>query len=128
MQSALDSHPRIVDDDDLLLDGLSRPEVVVLAREANGRTTNIGEQGPIVAQEGLTIRGRNPVGSLVSHVKSFVRAIDKVGTETGLLELLPVDRQVLAAPGHAVAELQKCPYSHGEMAETPQVRKCENCP
>ena len=46
----------VVDDDELLLDRLARPEVVVLAREVAWLAADVGQQRPVVAEQGLRRR------------------------------------------------------------------------
>ena len=52
-QSAVTVCAGIVDDDELLLDRLARIDVVLLAGEVRGRAADVGQQRPIVAQQGL---------------------------------------------------------------------------
>ena len=59
---AVGSHrlPRVVDDDDLLLDRFARVEIVVLAGEGRGLAGDVGQQRPVVAQDGLPVGRRAP--------------------------------------------------------------------
>ena len=50
----------VVDDDDLLLDRLARQEVVVLAGEARRLAADVGQQRPVVADQGLRPRPWRP--------------------------------------------------------------------
>ena len=63
----------IVDDDDLLLDGLAGSEVVILAGEVFGLAADVGQQRPVVAQQGLPVGRRHPVRAFIGHVHPFVR-------------------------------------------------------
>src|SRR5207244_2887930 len=76
-------------------------EVVVFAREAGRLAGDVGEERRVVAVERLPGGGGDPVGAFERHVHPLVAVRDEVGAVAGALEVLPVDRQLLASAVHA---------------------------
>ncbi len=104
LASARDRLAGVVEDDDLLLDRLARTEDVILAGEPVGLAGDVGQQRPVVAQQGLAVGRRDPVRAIEGHVHAFVSLIDVVRAEARPLELVPVHGQLAAAAIDAVAQ------------------------
>ena len=116
---------RVVDDDELLLDRLARPEVVVLARERRPpcrrcRPAAAGCCGAAPCRRrSAPSRTRSNATSIRSQPP-----VDVVGAEARPLEVVPVDRSAPCGRGRRRSRASRsASYSHGEIAETPQVRK-----
>src|SRR5262249_50206963 len=99
-----DGLPRVVDEDQLLLDHLAGLEVVVLAREAARLAAEVGQQRAIVADERLRRGRRHPVRPLQVGTHLPLLSLSVVRTEARLLEVLPVHLEILASPLHALAQ------------------------
>ena len=95
----------VIDDDKLFLDDFAGEKIVVFAREPVRLATEVSQQRPIVAEQGLSGSRGNPVGALEGKVRPFVALLDKVGAEAGPLQILPVHLELLAAFVHALAQL-----------------------
>src|SRR5262249_15205837 len=95
----------IVDDDDLLLDRFAGKKVVVLAREVSGLTADIGQERPVVAEQRLRRRGRQPVRPLTVRAQLPFPPPGVVRAEPRPLQVLPVYLEFLAPPVRSVARL-----------------------
>ncbi len=120
--------PRVVDDDDLLLDGLPRQEIMFLGGEVRRLAGNIGQQRPVVADQGLTGLGGNPVAALQGRVDGRVVAGgNAIGAQAGLLQVVPIDRKVADLRLDAAAGFPKnrvapgVPRRDAQAAEGPPV-------
>ena len=97
----------IINDNELLFDGFAGVEGVVLDGEVFQFAGDPGQQRHVVAEQGHGGGRGNPVGALVSQIEAGVGVVDKIGTETGLLEVIPIHGQILAAVLEAVAQFPK---------------------
>ena len=81
-----DGCPRVVDHDELFLDGFAGAEIVVLAREGSRLASDMCQQRPIVPHQSPRGRRGGPIRAFVGQVHPLVAVLEVVRTEAGSLQ------------------------------------------
>ncbi|MHC4633105.1 MAG: hypothetical protein ACYS9C_17820, partial [Planctomycetota bacterium] len=77
---------------------------MVFAREGPGLAGDVGQQRPVIANQGLRCNRGNPIRMLEGQIHAFISLFDVVRTESRPLQVFPVNLELLTALVDAVAQ------------------------